>query len=55
MLGCYKCDRLCFLLKDRKQRLSLPDYMRLWEYVFLERLPLTAVGKVDYKVLEEMN
>lgn len=33
----------------------LPDYMRPWEYVFLERLPLTAVGKVDYKALEEMN
>lgn len=33
----------------------LPDYMRPWEYVFLKTLPLTAVGKVDYKALEEIS
>lgn len=33
----------------------LPEYMRPVKYVFLEALPLTAVGKVDYKALEKMN
>jgi len=41
-------------LKEMCDRV-LPDYMRPAEYVFLEQLPLTAVGKIDYKALEEMD
>ena len=33
----------------------LLEYMRPVKYVFFEALPLTAVGKVDYKALEKMN
>lgn len=32
---------------------ELPDYMCPQYYEFLEELPLTAAGKVDYKALEE--
>ena len=32
---------------------QLPDYLQLFAYEFLEELPKTAIGKIDYKVLEE--
>lgn len=32
---------------------KLPDYMRPTKYVFIERMPLTPVGKIDYRALEE--
>ena len=32
----------------------LTDYMRPKEYVFLRQLPLTSVGKIDYRALEQM-
>lgn len=34
---------------------KLPDYMCPYFYEFIETLPLTAAGKIDYKVLEELN
>jgi len=33
---------------------KLTDYMRPKEYVFLKQLPLTSVGKIDYRALEQM-
>lgn len=47
-------ERIKELLKEKCQQV-LPDYMRPEEYVFLEQLPLTDVGKVDYQTLEEMD
>lgn len=32
---------------------ELSDYMRPYYYEFVEKLPLTAAGKVDYRALEE--
>ena len=34
--------------------MELPEYMRPERYTYLEQLPLTSVGKIDYKVLEKM-
>lgn len=33
---------------------NIPEYMIPREVVILETLPLTAIGKVDFKMLEEM-
>ena len=33
---------------------KLTDYMRPIEYVFLKQMPLTSVGKVNYRALEQM-
>lgn len=31
----------------------LPDYLQPFDYEFLEELPRTVIGKIDYKALEE--
>lgn len=31
----------------------LPDYQQPFDYEFLEELPRTVIGKIDYKALEE--
>lgn len=33
---------------------KLPEYSRPYNYEFIDELPLTAAGKVDYKLLEKM-
>lgn len=33
---------------------QLPEYLRPFDYVVLEELPKTSVGKVDYQVLEKL-
>jgi len=40
---------------DIKQscREELPDYTQPISYVFRESLPLTSVGKIDYRALEK--
>lgn len=33
---------------------SLPDYAQPTEYIFTQSLPLTSVGKIDYRALEKL-
>ena len=33
---------------------QLPDYLQPFRYEFLESLPKTSIGKVDYKALEKL-
>ena len=33
---------------------ELPDYSRPDKYVFIDKMPLTAAGKIDYRALERM-
>lgn len=33
---------------------ALPEYAQPSDFVFVEELPLTPIGKVDYRKLEEL-
>lgn len=49
------CDAKC--IKEELVELckkELPEYVQPVDFIFIEKMPLTAIGKVDFRALEQM-